>query len=379
MRAAFRPGRRACGRGGGFMNGGAAGFTNSVLVEKVILVLLLLGFLASIGLVLAPFVVALLFGSIIAIAGWPLRARLTKLGIGVGTTATLLLLGVVALVAVPILAFAPRLTVQVATVFDYARDWAANAPRPPLWLHDLPLVGDRVFAWWADAVGAQAPLRNLLEPYAEPIRRFLVGAATGVGESLLQLILALAIATMFWARGDVLGFTLVRALRRLGGDRMAGLAVLTANAVRGVFYGVVGTALAQAAAMGLGLYIAGVPGALPLAFVTLLLAVSQIGGPFVNLVWVGAAYYLYHAGQTGLPLWFMIAWGIMVGMLDNVLKPMLIGATMDLPLTLIIVGVFGGFLAFGFLGLFIGPVLIAIAYTLLVAWMAGPFDAPESP
>lgn len=351
-------------------------FTNGFLVEKVVVLLLLLAFLGSIALVLKPFVVALLFGSIIAIAAWPLRRRLTALGLSTGAAATLLLIGIIAVVAAPIAALAPGLAEQVGSTFEMGARWVASSPRPPEWLRSIPLVGDNVYNWWRDVFGTGAPLRTMLAPYAETARGAFVAAAAGVGESVLQLVLALAIATMFWARGDVLAQLIVRLLDRLGGDQLSRLAVLSANAVRGVFYGVVGTALVQAFLMGAGLAVAGAPAAVPLGFVTLLLAVSQIGAPLVNLVWIGAAYYLYATDGVTLAFWFMVGWGIMVGMLDNVLKPMLIGATVDLPLTLIIVGVFGGFVSFGFLGLFIGPVLIAIAYALLDAWLGGAAETP---
>ena len=140
----------------------------------------------------------------------------------------------------------------------------------------------------------------------------------------------------------------------------------------------VGTACVQAVLMAAGIWLAGVPAAIPLGFVTLLLALSQIGGPLIHLVWAGAAYWLYARGQTGLVLWFIVGWGIVVALLDNVLKPWLIGTSIQMPLALVIVGVFGGFLSYGFLGLFIGPVLIAIAYALLVAWRADTRAGPAT-
>jgi predicted PurR-regulated permease PerM len=131
---------------------------------------------------------------------------------------------------------------------------------------------------------------------------------------------------------------------------------------------VVGTACIQAGLMAVGFWLAGIPGAIPIGFITLLLSLSQIGGPLIHLVWIGGAYWLYLQGYTGLGLWVFCGWGVFVTVFDNFLKPWLIGATMEMPLALVILGVFGGFLAFGFLGLFVGPVLIAVAYALLVVW-----------
>ena len=142
-----------------------------------------------------------------------------------------------------------------------------------------------------------------------------------------------------------------------------------------VAYGVVGTAVIQAIIMAIGLAVAGVPGAVLLGFVTLLLALSQIGAPLIIVVWGGAAYWLFGQDQQGWGV-FMIFWGLVVTVIDNFIKPLLIGVGVAMPMSLTILGVFGGFVAFGFLGLFIGPTLIAVAFTLLEAWRGAPAATP---
>jgi predicted PurR-regulated permease PerM len=151
---------------------------------------------------------------------------------------------------------------------------------------------------------------------------------------------------------------------------MDAIAILIADAVRGVFYGVVGTAAIQGVMMAVGLLLAGVPSTVPIGFVTFLLALSQIGSVLIHVVWIGAVYWLHANGYGPVTLWFVALWGISVQLVDNVLKPMLIGTTIRMPIALIMVGVFGGFLSFGFLGLFVGPVLIAVAWSLLRGWLA---------
>jgi predicted PurR-regulated permease PerM len=138
-----------------------------------------------------------------------------------------------------------------------------------------------------------------------------------------------------------------------------------------VAYGVVGTAVIQAVIMAVGLAVAGVPGAILLGFVTLLLALSQIGAPLIIAVWDGATYWLFGQDQQGWGV-FMIFWGLIVTVIVNFIKPLLIGVGVAMPMSLTILGVFGGFVAFGFLGLFIGSILIAIAFTLLEAWRGAP-------
>jgi predicted PurR-regulated permease PerM len=154
---------------------------------------------------------------------------------------------------------------------------------------------------------------------------------------------------MFWTNGDGLVAVLHDALRRLGGPIAEQALDVAASAIRGVAYGVIGTAAIQAVVLAIGLALAGVPGAGTLGFVALLLAISQIGGPLLILIWGGAAWWLFAQDQQ---VWgvFMIAWGVLVSMIDNFIKPWLIGFGVEMPMSLTILGVFGGFIAFGFLG-----------------------------
>ena len=349
---------------------GRGGLENVALIEKSIVLLLFLAFLAGVLMVLLPFGIGLLFGGVIAIATWPLRQWMRAAGLSPALSAGILLIGLLAFFAIPVLLLAPRLGGDITHVLDVARGWLQTSPPPPAWIDSIPLVGDAIKTRWVQAVNSGAAPHEVIAPYAEPLRGAMLAVARGMGESLLQLLLALAIATMFWAQGDTLAFVSMDVLRRLGGDQLAKMGLISVNAVRGVFYGVVGTACVQAGLMAGGWWAAGIPGAIPIGFITLLLALSQIGGPLIHLVWLGGAYWLYSQGETGVVLWFLVGWGIFVTVIDNILKPWLIGASIQMPLALVILGVFGGFLSFGFLGLFVGPVLIAVAYALLLAWRA---------
>jgi predicted PurR-regulated permease PerM len=343
----------------------------SALIERAVVLLLFLGLLSGVLIVLKPFAIGLMFGAIIALAAWPARNALTKHGLSPGQSAALLLLGALASTLVPVLLFAPTLAGRLVDMLDVFRAWLAQSPEPPDWLPSVPLIGKPVQTKWTELFGSGTDPSEALAPYLDTVRAALVSAAGSVGQSVLQLILSLIIATTFWVQGDRLSVAVLDILHRLGGRRLSGMAVLAADAVRGVFYGVVGTAFIQAVLMAGGIWLAGVPAAVPLGFITLLLALSQIGAPLINLVWGGAAYWLYARGHTGLVLWFIIGWGIFIALLDGVLKPWLIGSSIRMPLALVIVGVFGGFLSFGFLGLFVGPVVIAIAYALLMDWRTG--------
>ena len=341
------------------------------LLERTVLLLLFAGLLLGILAVLLPFTTAILFGAILAIAAWPLRDFLLRCGLKRGLAATLLLLLALALIALPLMALAPSLAEHLTHGADRLRSYFASAPQLPAWLAGLPFVGERLARIWDKAMLAEGGIRAMLEPYSTSLRQVLVSAAGALAGSVLQIILSLVVAALFWVSGDALAARLRQFLRKLCGETAAAELDVAAGAVRGVAYGVVGTAAIQAVVMAIGLVVAGVPGAALLGFVTLLLALSQIGAPLIVVVWGGAAVWLFGQDQQGWGI-FLIVWGLVVSMMDNVIKPWLIGFGVAMPMSLTILGVFGGFVAFGFLGLFIGPTLIAVGFTILEAWRRAP-------
>ena len=347
------------------------------LLERAVLLLLFAGRVIGVLAVLRPFTTAILFGTILAIAAWPLRDFLLRRGLKRGLDATLLLLLALAVVVLPLMAVAPGLGERLTQGASRLQGYFASAPQVPSWLTGLPIVGERLARIWNQAMLAEGGIRALLEPYSAALRQMLVGAAGALAQSVLQIILSLVVATFFWVSGDALAATLRDILRRLGGETAAAALDVAGGAVRSVAYGVVGTAAIQAVVRAIGLAVAGVPGAVLLGFVTLLLALSQIGAPLIIAVWGGAVVWLFGQDQQGWGV-FMIFWGLVVTVIDNFIKPFLIGFGVAMPLSLTILGVFGGFVAFGFLGLFIGPTLIAIAFTLLEAWRGAPAATPEA-
>src|SRR5499433_3059705 len=348
------------------------------LLEHAILLLLFAGLVIGVLAVLRPFTNAILFGAILAIAAWPLRDFLLRCGLKRGLDATLLLLLALAVVVLPLLAVAPGLAERLTQGASRLQDYFASSPQAPSWLGGLPIVGERLARIWNQAMLAEGGIRAFLEPYSEALRHAFVDAAGALAQSVVQIILSLAVATFFWVSGDAVVAALRDILRRLSGETAAAALDVAGGAVASVAYGVVGTAVIQAGIMAIGLAVAGAPGAVLLGFVTLLLALSQIGAPLIIAVWGGAAYWLFGQDQQAWGV-FMIFWGLVVTVIDNFIKPLLIGVGVAMPMSLTILGVFGGFVAFGFLGLFIGPTLIAIGYTLLEAWRGAPAATPERP
>jgi predicted PurR-regulated permease PerM len=342
-------------------------------VERGLALVLVGGVVLGVLATLRPFATAILFGSILAIALWPLRAGLVARGLRPSRAAVLLLLLVIAAIVLPLLAVAPGLVSAVEVGATTLRGMIAAAPAtPPPWLLQLPLVGEWIGTNWIRAAEAQGEFGPLIAPYAGRIQAVLIDVAAGLADSTVQMLLALVVAAMLWTSGEVIGEALSHGAVRLGGPTGAAALEAAGGAVRSVAYGVVGTSVLQGVLAGIGFAIAGVPAAALLGFLTLVFSISQVLGPLVVVTWAGAAWWLYDQGNTGWAI-FMAVWGATaVSSGDNVLRPLLIKRGVQMPLSLIILGVFGGFVAFGFLGLFIGPTMLAVGLVMLRAWQGAP-------
>ena len=350
-----------------------------LLAERAAVLILLALLMYGVAQVLAPFAMAIAFGAFTAIGTWPLRAWLVRKGLRPGIAAVTMLVGVILVVALPMMLMAPDLADQIGDVVTRGREMVERLPpEAPSWVRDLPLVGERAAAGWSRLRAWQGDVRSLIEPYSGQIARLLVSIGQQAAGSLLQLLLSLVVATMFWISGDRMVAQLQDIAGRLGGPVGVEAVEAAGGAVRGVAWGVVGTGVLQAVLMGVGLAIAGVPGAAVLGFLTMIFSISQVLGPLVIVTWGGAAAWLYGQGDTGWAL-FMLAWGgVLVSGSDNIVRPLLIQRGSAMPLGLIILGVFGGLVAFGFLGLFVGPALLAVAHGLLGAWQGRGTDRAEA-
>jgi predicted PurR-regulated permease PerM len=185
----------------------------------------------------------------------------------------------------------------------------------------------------------------------------------------MRMALSIFVAFFIFRDGGRLEKHLKSMVERIGGERGGHLLTLAGNTIRGVVYGILGTAIAQAALASVGFLIAGVPGALVLGLLTFLFSVVPIGAP---LIWLPATIWLFSQGRTGWGI-FMLIWGLGVSSVDNFIKPWLISQGSNMPFVLIFFGVLGGALAFGFIGVFLGPTLLAVGWRLVQEWMSG-FD-----
>ena len=337
--------------------------------DRLLVQILLLVLFGASFWVMAPFWSALFWGAVLAFASWPLMRLLTRwLGGRESLAAGILTLGWMLLVAVPLVWLGFNLADHVRDAVGLIKDIQVDGlPAAPAWLNSIPFVGERLVATW-DSIDQQgAALMVSIKPYLGQVGNWLLARSAQIGGGILELTLSLVFVFFFYRDGPRLAMFAHRLLERLIGERAGYYIELVAGTVQRVVNGVIGTAAAQALLALIGFLIAGVPGARVLGIVTFLLSLIPMGPP---LVWIPATAWLAWKGDYTYAV-FLGVWGtFIISGVDNVLKPYLISRGGNLPLVIVLLGVFGGLIAFGFIGLFIGPTLLAVAYSLLTDWSA---------
>jgi len=241
-----------------------------------------------------------------------------------------------------------------------------RVPPPPDWLAGVPLVGSAATELWATLTSSGvSELAPRLSPYAGDLTEWFAAAAGSLGGMFVQFLLTVAVAAIMYSNGEDAAAIVVRFGHRLGGDRGEAAVRLAGQAIRSVALGVVVTALAQSVLGGIGLAVVGVPFASLLTALMFMMCLAQVGP---SLVLIPAIAWMYYSGST-LGGTVLVVFTVVATVLDSVLRPILIRRGADLPLLLILAGVIGGLIAMGLLGIFVGPTVLAIAYTLLNAWM----------
>jgi len=345
----------------------------SVMAVLRIAVMLLL--VAACYMIISPFLGALIWAVIIAVSMWPAFTWLTYKLNGRRRIAALLLVSAITLaLAAPIGLMVMSLTDVWPLLSHMAHGMAGfQLPPAPAWVGNLPLVGGALLDLWQSAQSdLPAMLGNLL-PAINRGALWSLSYGAQLALSLLEIILALVIAFMLLIHGEGAWRLAEKTIVKLGGAPATELPQVVARTIRSVTTGVIGTALAQTLLCVIGLLIAGVPATLVLGFLCFMLAVAQMP---TLLVWLPAAGWVFYTGHTGRTI-FLLLWGfLLVNTIDNFIKPFLISQGSKLPLSLIFIGVIGGLLAWGMIGLFIGPTLLAVGYTLFVHWLNGDEELP---
>ena len=331
-------------------------------------VLLIAVLIIAVYLILHPFLPPFIWATTIVITTWPLMLRAQETLWGKRGLAVLVMtLGLLLVFVVP-------LWVSLATIADNYRRidevaasfYAAAIPPPPSWIQKLPLIGPNLAATWQDlATAGPEGIIARIKPYSGQAAKWFIDQAGNLGKILVQFLLTVIISTILYARGEVATTGIRRFAERLGGKRGEEIVSLVEKSIRGVAMGVVVTALAQSLLGGIGLAAAGVPAAVALTAIMFVLCLAQLGPGLVLLPAVVWLFWSSNAIAGSL----LLVWTAGIVSLDNILRPMLIKRGADLPLLLVFAGVIGGLIAFGIVGIFIGPVVLAVAFTLLKSWV----------
>jgi len=346
----------------------------SPAVETTIRVGLLVLLVAWCFLIVQPFLIPMVWGIIIAVASYPGYARLrTALGGRRVLAATLFTLLTLVVLIVPMVLLS-------GTLVDGARDLATGleqgtirVPPPPPGVGAWPLIGEWLQRFWQQASENLGAAIQMVGPQLKAAGTWLLSGAAGVGFGILQFVFALVIAGAILAHAEPAQTAAYAIAARLAGPRGADLAELAEATVRSVTRGILGVALIQATLAGLGFLAVGVPAAGLWALVALFLSVVQLG---VFPVVIPVLIYVFATADTVTAVTFLV-WSAFVGSIDNVLKPILLGRGVAVPMAVIFVGAIGGFLSSGIIGLFVGAVVLVLGYKLFMAWLYEG-EAPEA-
>ena len=326
--------------------------------------------------VILPFISPILWAVVLCLSTWPLYEHLKK-RLHPKSLAALVMTLSLAIVAIAPFAIAFRsLSEQAKVVTKTIADEVEHWPPPlPQWVADLPIAGPRIKSYWEQPHPMSSVERSEeIGHIMAAARSVTVRVVRAIGHGILQTSLSLLVGFFIYRDGETLAVRLRTVIVRVAG-RKRGLHLLElAHAtIIGVIFGVLGTALLQGLVAEIGFWAAGVPGAFLLAFLTFAISIIPFGPV---LIWLPAVVWLLHRGSSGAAI-FLALWSMGGhGAVDAFIKPLLISRGGTMPLVVVLIGVLGGAIAFGFIGVFLGPTLLAVGYRWLDEWSAAETIAP---
>jgi predicted PurR-regulated permease PerM len=325
--------------------------------------------------VLRPFLVALIWATLIVVSTWPILIGVQKWLGGKRGAAVAVMTGVLLLILfVPLYLAVSTILEQSDRIVEIARGLSTRRlPPPPSWVDGLPVIGGKLAERWLSLAALEPQeLTARLTPYLRTALAWFAAQAGSFGSMVVQFLLTVVIAAILYARGESAAVQLRRFFRRLAAERGDPIVTLAGKAIRAVALGIVVTAIVQTAIAGIGLGAVGIPFAGVLTAIVFLLCIAQLG-PL--LVLVPAAIWLYATDSPVLSVIILVV-ALLAQVIDNVVRPILIKRGADLSLLLILPGVIGGLLWLGIIGLFVGPVILAVTSALLESWMSSGLDEP---
>ena len=345
------------------------------LTRITLKVLFIGGLLLASFWVIQAFLPAIIWAMTLVVATWPLMIWVQRhAGNSRGIAVMVMTLALLLVLIVPLWLAIGTIAANTDQIGDLVRTvLSLKVPPPPDWLASVPLFGSKIAAAWGKLTSAGVQeLAPRLTPYVGDLTQWFASLAGSFGSMFIHFLLTTVIAAVMYAGGEKAAATAVLFGRRLGGDRGVMTVHLAGQAIRSVALGVVVTAVAQSIVGGVGLAVAGVPFAAMLSALIFVLCLIQLGPA---LVMAPAVIWMYYSGDT---LWatVLLAFTIIAATMDQFIRPILIRRGADLPMMLILAGVIGGLIAFGILGIFVGPTVLGVAYTLLNAWLAEADEVP---
>ncbi len=318
-----------------------------------------------------PFLDLMLWATILAVTLYPLHEMLTRRLKGSSRlSAILLVLISLAILLVPITMMGNSLAKSTQELSHYLQTTGLHIPLPPESVASWPLVGERVFAIWQQASTDLAGLLGMLAPHLQSVSKVVLAQAAGMGLGVLKFLLAIIIAGILMAYGEGAAKSAnTIAIRVAGLDRGVELAQLSTATIRAVAQGVIGIAFIQALLLGLGFIVAGVPGAGILILIVLMLGIVQLPA---TLVTIPAIIYMFTTDMSSAAAITFAVYTFVAGLADNVLKPLMLGRGVAVPMPVILIGALGGMVTGGIVGLFVGPVTLALGYELFMSWVNEP-------
>jgi predicted PurR-regulated permease PerM len=321
--------------------------------------------------IVRPFFIPIAWGVIIAVSAHPGHLKLRGLvGGSSGLAATTLVILGIVLLMVPAVMLSGTLVDTAQGLARGFQDGTLAVPPPPESVRDWPLVGEALSTFWSQASGNLMAAVQKIAPQLKAVGGWLLSTAAGAGFGILQFIVAIIIAGVFLANAKASGAFARTLAVRLAGERGADFAALAEATVRSITRGILGVALIQSILAGIGFMAIGLPGAGLWALLCLLLSTVQIG---IFPITIPIVIYVLATADT-VPAILFVIWSLFVGSIDNVLKPILLGRGVQVPMAVIFVGAIGGFITSGIIGLFVGAVVLVLGYKLFLAWL---HDFPE--
>lgn len=313
-----------------------------------------------------PFFAMIVWGTVIAVAVFPMfQKTVSALGGRRKLAAALFTLVMLAIFIVPAAALTESLIGGAHTLYDRVSSGEIRIPPPPEGIGDWPLFGESVENIWKEASTDLAKLVSQLTPQLTEVGGVLLSSLTGVGLDLLQFLVATIISGVFLANAESGQLAAGRFAKRMAGDRGIEFARVAGQTIRSVARGILGVALIQSLFAGIGFLAVGLPGAGLLALICLFLGIIQLG---VAIVVIPAVIYVFYTASTLTAVLFLV-WCVVVTLMDNVLKPLLLGRGAPVPMLVIFLGAIGGFLTQGIIGLFTGAVILSLGFKLYQTWI----------